>query len=171
MGLFSRNSEEFKSTVTLHIRIALLSDVCQVAGYPQGRSINPVLQTLMGPELMNIVPTMGALYRHSIWENLNLSRELNANGLGHLGRISNVPSPGQTTPREPELGTVNTEQRNVDEDSPRVDLPSRTAAFDVDSPAVKLNAKALSHIASELPKTLKNFFTGMSHILPRFLVR
>jgi E3 ubiquitin-protein ligase HUWE1 len=159
-------NKHFRSLVTLHIRVTLLSDVCQAAGYPQGRAINIVLQSLTAPEVNGLIPALGAVYRHSAWEHLNLSRQLNAKGLGHLSQSPNDQSAALHTitpsdESDPSGSSLNLPPQLVERQEGEVEPSFSTSCPFGGTIVMKQNAKALNHVASELPKTLKNFFTGI----------
>jgi E3 ubiquitin-protein ligase HUWE1 len=160
-------NEHFRSLVTLHIRITLLSDVCQVAGYPQSRSVNLVLQTLTASDVDGLIPALGALHRHSIWEHLNLSRQLNAKGLGNLGQPSTEQSAAlqERSPSDSPVDVFGAPPQ-VSAGQTNAAAPPENATDAIEDDSVKQNAKALMHVASELPKTLKNFFTGNQSSTP-----
>jgi E3 ubiquitin-protein ligase HUWE1 len=146
--------------MTLHTRITILSDVCQSAGYPQGRSVNAFLQALTGASVAQLVPDLGGVHRICIWEKLALESKLSERGIKY-----SEESPQQPLSQAPpsELGLL------VSGGDPA--LPSGEATSATNGPtqtslsrpaAPAKNAKALTHYARHLTSTLNKFFQGQN---------
>lgn len=163
-------NQRFRSLVTLHIRITLLSDVFATAGYAHGRSAIGLLQSLMNNISPQVVADLGSLHRVSIWENIVLNLGLKAKGIS-LKR-SPVPSTlGRRSAGRSSLnlaendGSVNTNELNGDLNSP----DGAESMITTSSPSVPLrlsgpreqNSAALKHLTNGLPSSLAPFFQAM----------
>lgn len=141
--------------VTLHARLTLLSDVYSAVGYAHGRNAVGLLQDMVGLSAADIVPTLGALHRVCIWENIVLKNGLAAKGI--------------TVPPKPETEQQSTSPSNVvtsdGELPPASPVGLTPLALDgllkadeqKQSPKV-LNALAFKHIAIQIPNALGPFF-------------
>ncbi|KAL0955931.1 hypothetical protein HGRIS_002119 [Hohenbuehelia grisea] len=92
-------NRQFRSLVTLHIRITLLSDVFATAGYSHGRAAISLLQTLMSNTAPQIVAGLGTLHRASIAENILFKAGLTERGIDLPATTPN-PSPLMGTPSQ-----------------------------------------------------------------------
>jgi E3 ubiquitin-protein ligase HUWE1 len=155
-------NQQFRSLVTLHIRITVMADVFSNAGYAHGRSAVGLLQTLMG-EPPKVIRELGALHRASIWENILFKADMVAMGMdvgpssqgSPLGRS---PSHSWVPLPEPNVGVT----ANGVQPGP-VSTPTQSSSsvpLKVDSPREK-NAKALKHLTHGLPSALAPFFQGL----------
>ena len=164
---------KFRSLVTLHIRITLLSDVFSTYGYTTGRSSAVgLLQTLMGHMGPKTIADLGDLHRSSIWENIVLNAGLVAKGVIETG---NAAISGDVTPATLEMDTGEQEDGAPSSGS-GVARGSSTTANGVQSelsvPEVAAvrkpqasvaglrlqNALALKHVTHGIPNALAPFF-------------
>ncbi|KAL0569802.1 E3 ubiquitin-protein ligase tom1 [Marasmius crinis-equi] len=150
----------FRSLVTLHIRITLLSDVFATAGYAHGRAAIALLQTLMSNTSPQVVSDLGSLHRVSIWENIILKKGLSDEGI-ELPRTPGSPSvegsPDHANIDLPEQnGASNALNGNTNELSttPAVTPPKETP---VKMGPREHNALALKHLTHGLPTMVKMF--------------
>jgi E3 ubiquitin-protein ligase HUWE1 len=160
-------NRRFRSLITLHIRIALLSDVFSTAGYTHGRAAIGILQTLMGDSSVDVVPDLGTLHRACIWENILLKAGLTSKGIDSATSPDASPlerSPSRTsaplTENDPSITTngVQPEASNMEESSsvPKAELANPEGPREH-------NAKALKHLTHGLPSSLAPFFQGKSN--------
>jgi hypothetical protein len=170
-------NQRFRSLITLHIRITLLSDVFATSGYAHGRAAIGNLQTLMGNQSEDVVPDLGTLHRACIWENILLKAGLTLKGIDTLASaegspLERSPSRGASAPLEnyPAAGMVTTNgvppEPEPDSFSAPADggrFPSitwhRSEALKLEGPREQ-NAKALKHLTQGLPTALAPFFQG-----------
>jgi hypothetical protein len=153
----------FRSLVTLHIRITLLSDVTATAGIAHGRAASTLLQIMTSPGSPEIMADLGALHRASIWENILMTTAMISTGIDVLSTPSVSP-----LERSPERGAVPLPE--ADGVTPNGvasgvldSTPSRSDQPKQDGPREN-NAKALKHLAHGLPSSLAPFFQG--NVLP-----
>lgn len=156
-------NQRFRSLITLHIRIALLSDVFATAGYTHGRAAIGILQTLMGDPAEDAVPDLGTLHRACIWENILLKAGLTSKGIDSImspdaSPLERSPSRASAPLAENDLSIttngVQPELSNVESSSvPKLE-PTKP-----EGPR-EHNAKALKHLTHGLPSSLAPFFQG-----------
>ncbi|KAG1839040.1 hypothetical protein DFJ58DRAFT_860626 [Suillus subalutaceus] len=158
----SAANQQFRSLVTLHIRITVLADVFSTAGYAHGRSAIGLLQTLMS-DPPKVVKELGALHRASVWENILFKADIVAKGMevgpssqgSPLGRS---PSHGSIPLPEPNVGVI---ANGVQPGSAPIPAQSSSPASPkIDTPREK-NAKALKHLTHGLPSALAPFFQAI----------
>jgi len=157
-------NQRFRSLVTLHIRITLLSDVFATAGYAHGRSAIGLLQSLMNNMSPQVIADLGSLHRVGVWENIVLNLGLQSKGISlkhsessalsgrHAGRS------GMTLPEGD--ASVNSELNG--------DLNPADGAESIIMASVPLkqnghreqNSAALKHLTHGLPSSLAPFFQG-----------
>lgn len=166
-------NQRFRSLITLHIRITLLSDVFATSGYAHGRAAIGNLQTLMGNSYQNVVPDLGTLHRTCIWENILLKAGLTLKGIDTLASIEGSPlerspSRGASLPLENDLtaGTATTnsvppepDPFSTPADEGHLSTLRRGEVTKPEGPQ-ELNAKALKHLMQGLPTALAPFFQG-----------
>lgn len=170
-------NSQFRSLVTLHIRITLLSDVFATAGQAQGRAAIGLLQTMMEHTPLQVLTDLGGLHRASIWENIALNLGLNSKGIDLQLSAASSPlegSPNQTNIDLPPLPPLPglpplahpSGSRNGATASNGTPLgidPSTSGSKDnaskQDGPR-DWNASSLKHITQGLPNALAPFFQG-----------
>lgn len=158
----SAANQQFRSLVTLHIRITILADVFSTAGYAHGRSAIGLLQTLMS-DPPKVVKELGALHRASVWENILFKADMVAKGM-EMGPSSQ----GSPLGRSPSHGSIPLLEPNVDVIANGVQpgsasipaLSSSPTSPKTDTPREK-NAKALKHLTHGLPSALAPFFQAI----------
>ncbi|KAJ8696871.1 E3 ubiquitin-protein ligase tom1 [Pleurotus ostreatus] len=156
----------FRSFITLHIRITLLSDVFATAGYSHGRGAISLLQTLMGDQGPEIVPDLGALHRATLCENLLFKTELKTQG------IEGLNTPNASTPLgspiqgpsalPPAGGTATT--NGVGPSSADGTPPEGSTPADQSRSKDNIrenNAAALKHLSHGIPASLAPFFQAL----------
>lgn len=158
----SAANQQFRSLVTLHIRITVLADVFSTAGYAHGRSAIGLLQTLMS-DPPKVVKELGALHRASVWENILFKADMVAKGmevgpssqgspLGRSPSLVSIPLP------EPNVGVIT---NGVQPGSASMPVQSSSPTSPkTDTPREK-NAKALKHLTHGLPSALAPFFQAI----------
>ncbi|KAK1218494.1 E3 ubiquitin-protein ligase tom1 [Marasmius sp. AFHP31] len=158
----------FRSLVTLHIRITLLSDVFATAGYAHGRAAIALLQTLMSNTSPQVVSDLGSLHRVSIWENIILKKGLSDEGI-ELPRTPGSPSlegtPEHTNVDLPEQNGPGGPSSALNGNTTDGIGPTPAATPPKETP-VKVgprenNALALKHLTHGLPSALAPFFQAM----------
>lgn len=148
----------FRRLVTLHIRLSLLSDVYTTAGFSHGRGAAVVLLPLLtGPGSSDIIPDLGALHRAFIWEHILFKTGLAAKGVS-IGPAS------PTGTLSPSHASVNGDAENVP--AAVAELQSSTTVGKEQLPKPEgpseYNAKALKHMANQIPSSLTPLFQGRS---------
>jgi len=145
--------------VTLYTRITLLSDVYSTVGYSLGRNAASLLPVLTGPGSPDIIPDLGGLHRACIWENIVFKSGLETSNL-HLS--SNAAPTGEENANRPlTLTAENLETVDSDLiDDGGISSPVNEGPSSSDGPREQ-NAKALKHIAGQIPGSLAPFFQGM----------
>jgi E3 ubiquitin-protein ligase HUWE1 len=136
--------------------VILLSDIYATAGYAHGRSAGGLLQTLMGPGASEILPDLGLLHKACIWENVLLKAEVPEKETEPEGNtlLSSLQSPGRPSPSEPAIAAngAHTSSTTV---TP-TEVPGQEGPRDSDPR--EENAKALRHLANQIPGVLSPFF-------------
>lgn len=158
----SAANQQFRSLVTLHIRITILADVFSTAGYAHGRSAIGLLQTLMS-DPPKVVKELGALHRASVWENILFKANMVAKGM-EVGPSSQ----GSPLGRSPSHGSVSLPESNVGVtpngvQSGSAPIPAQSSSLTspkIDTTREK-NAKALKHLTHGLPSALAPFFQAI----------
>lgn len=165
-------NETFRSLVTLHNRMTILSDVFATAGYGHGRAAITILQTLMSNSTPEVIMNLGALHRTTIWENIALKKAFADIGIDIAH--TPLPSPIDGTPEQPlaplpevvDNTTASSTAPNGVEES---NSPSTTPLPPTDTEKtlgpLEHNAAALKHLSHGLPNALMPFFTGESFLL------
>lgn len=175
------NAEEanakFRSLVTLHVRITLLSDVFSTTGYAHGRSAINLLQTLMNSTAPEMISDLGTLHRASIWENIVFNAGLIAKGIDLASapteQLEGLNTPldfdaldqdeGTVLPPPPPPAAAATAPNG---DEPRSETTEASAAPAAPSqtpsqPEHRItNAAAIKHLTHGLPNILAPFFQG-----------
>ena len=159
---YEESNRQFRRLITLHIRVALLSDVFSTAGYAHGRAAIGILQVLMGSNAQDAVPGLGTLHRACIWEGILLKAGLASRGIEtsspegtSLDEPTALPPPTLST--NPASGTTNGIQQ---ESLSREDGPDNQTSTKQTESAREQNAKALQHLTHGLPSALAPFFQG-----------
>jgi E3 ubiquitin-protein ligase HUWE1 len=156
-------NQRFRSLITLHIRIALLSDVFSTAGYTHGRAAIGILQTLMSDSAQDAVPDLGALHRACIWENILLKAGLTSKGIdptmsADASPLERSPSRGSAplAENDPSATPNGVQPESLNMESSHMPKSEHTKP---ESPR-EYNAKALKHLTHGLPSSLAPFFQG-----------
>ncbi|KAF7361866.1 hypothetical protein MVEN_00531100 [Mycena venus] len=152
----------FRSLVTLHIRITLLSDVFATAGYAHGRAAIGLLQTFMSNTTPEVVKSLGSLHRATIWENIVLKAGLISKGIDIAATPSASPleaSPEQSTIPLPDAETATMTSANGVQPEPTSN-PAPSSGDSKDD-SRQQNAAALKHLTHGLPSSLAPFFQAM----------
>jgi E3 ubiquitin-protein ligase HUWE1 len=151
---------KFRKLIALHTRVTLMADIFSSSTYTHGRSSLSLLSGLTGSDASDILPDIGALHRACIWENIVLKSALSARGV-NISRSAGVASDGislagQATDvsNEAEVGSALPEsEQSLGEGKSKEGVKK-------DGPQER-NAKALKHIATQIPTSLTPFFQGM----------
>jgi E3 ubiquitin-protein ligase HUWE1 len=133
--------------------VILLSDIYATAGYAHGRSAGGLLQTLMGTGASEILPDLGLLHKACIWENVLLKAEVPEKETEPEG-LSSLQSPGRPSSSEPAIaanGAHTSSTTVTPTEVPRQEGPR-------DSDPREENAKALRHLANQIPGAMSPFF-------------
>jgi E3 ubiquitin-protein ligase HUWE1 len=155
----------FRSLVTLHIRITLLSDVVATAGYAHGRAAIGLLQTLMVNASPKIVSDLGALHRASIWENISLKAGLESKGIDVPHTPNDSPregSPDSSSNAGLTTSTATATANGMPPEHPTSETSPRTVDSSQQDGPREHNAQALKHLTHGLPSSLSPFFQGNS---------
>jgi E3 ubiquitin-protein ligase HUWE1 len=153
----------FRKLIALHTRVTLLADIFSSATYTHGRSSLSFLSGLTGSDASDILPDIGALHRACIWENIVLKSALSARGVT-ISRNSNSQGPPSEGISLPGQASDLSNEADVGSALPESDLSpdeaKSTEGAKKDGPQER-NAKALKHIATQIPTSLTPFFQGM----------
>jgi E3 ubiquitin-protein ligase HUWE1 len=150
--------QQFRSLVTLHIRITLLSDVFSTAGQSQGRAATGLWQTLMNSIPRPILGDLGALHRASTWENLALNVGLSSKGIEVLASSSHPAE----SPRTDGVGAIGgSSSSDAGNASGGANASHTTDQSSKRQGSRDWNASALKHITQGIPNALAPFFQGM----------
>ncbi|KAJ7703165.1 hypothetical protein B0H17DRAFT_1175941 [Mycena rosella] len=156
-------NQTFRSLVTLHIRITLLSDVFATAGFAHGRAAIGLLQTFMSNTTPEVVKDLGSLHRATIWENIVLKAGLISKGIDIAATPSSSPleaTPEQSTiPLPDPEATVMTSPNGVE--SEQVPNLASLSGDSKHETSRQHNATALKHLTHGLPSSLAPFFQAM----------
>ncbi|OCH84897.1 hypothetical protein OBBRIDRAFT_891524 [Obba rivulosa] len=166
-------NKRFRDLVTLHTRLSLLSDIYATAGYSHHRATVALLQSLLTRPSFAIIPELGALHRACVWENIVLKSGLASQGID--SRTSSTgeaalesPTPSTATPADtPVVGSQAASEPAADGVANGVQVQSSAATTTpvgdlakADGPQ-EWNARALKHIASQIPSCLAPFFQAV----------
>ena len=151
-------NQRFRSLVTLHIRITLLSDVFATA-----RTAHRLIQTLMNSTPLQVLTDLGTLHRASMWENIALNVGLSSKGIEAQVSPSSTPlegSPNRATMELPDPeASVTANGSNGMNTAPPPNPSENNSATKHDEPR-DWNANSLKHITQGLPNALAPFFQG-----------
>ncbi|EAU91398.2 Huwe1 protein [Coprinopsis cinerea okayama7 len=164
---------KFRSLVTLHIRITLLSDVFSTTGYAHGRAAIGLLQTLMNNTSPDVIADLGTLHRASIWENIVFNAGLAAKNIDLASapggtQLEGGPEPldldtldpEDTAPPAPASTTNGVQQLEQPAAAATTTTSSSSSPTPQPEPRVA-NAAAIKHITHGLPNILAPFFQAM----------
>ncbi|KAF9531661.1 hypothetical protein CPB83DRAFT_79933 [Crepidotus variabilis] len=159
------SNQQFRSLVTLHIRITLLSDVFATAGQSQGRTAIGLLQTLLNNAPRQVLVDLGALHRASTWENITLHRGLSLKGIETTSSPSIPVDDGHGLGSSISSAVDGTNPPPVSANGVNPQAPS-SATGPASQPSRSetprdWNASALKHITQGLPNALAPFFQAM----------
>ncbi|KAJ7132750.1 hypothetical protein C8R43DRAFT_929975 [Mycena crocata] len=156
-------NQTFRSLVTLHIRITLLSDVFATAGYAHGRAAIGLLQTFMSNTTPEVVKALGSLHRATIWENIVLKAGLISRGIDVAATPSS--SPLEATPEQNTLPLPDPDAAPMSNpNGVQPETAPTPAPFSSDLKQTNSrhhNATALKHLTHGLPSSLAPFFQAM----------
>ncbi|KAF8528639.1 hypothetical protein JB92DRAFT_3107164 [Gautieria morchelliformis] len=152
---------KFRKLIALHTRVTLMADIFSSSTYTHGRASLSLLSGLTGTDASDILPDIGALHRACIWENIVLKSALSARGVNVSRSNPGVPSDGislagQATDlsNEVEVGSALPEsEQSLDEGKSKEGVKK-------DGPWER-TAKALKHIATQIPTSLTPFFQAV----------
>jgi E3 ubiquitin-protein ligase HUWE1 len=151
-------NQRYRKLITLQTRVTLISEVYASAGHATGRTAHTILQALMGPDAVPIVPALGALHRACIKENIVLKKHLAEQApevAGPEERAAADATLGQGAgtgmDAEPTAATAAVAQDT--------DTVAPTPAPEKSTPAKK-NAQALKQLVSQIPAALAPLFQG-----------
>lgn len=150
---------KFRKLIALHTRVTLLADMFSSVTYTHGRSSLSMLSGLT--DASDILPDLGALHRACIWENIVLKSALSARGVsisrtnqGFSSDGISMPSQAADLSNEADMGPSLPESEQCLEEAKSKEGVKK------DGPQER-NAKALKHIATQIPTSLTPFFQGM----------
>ncbi|CAK5281578.1 unnamed protein product, partial [Mycena citricolor] len=157
----------FRSLVTLHIRLTLLSDVFTTAGFAHGRAAISLLQMFMSHSTNETLKGLGSLHRVSVLENILLKAGLVARGI----EVEATPSPSSPEGSPEQSPVALPEASNGIPNGPTSasgEQSAPVAASPVPTPTpspaaggrLQQNAAALKHLTHGLPSSLAPFFQG-----------
>lgn len=154
-------NQRFRSLVSLHIRITLLSDVFATA-----RAANRLVQTLMTSTPLQVLTTLGTLHRASMWESIALNVGLSLKGIEVQASPSSSPlegSPNRTImdlqDAEASVTANGASGTNGMNTTPTLNATEDNSTAKQDGPR-DWNANSLKHITQGLPNALAPFFQG-----------
>jgi E3 ubiquitin-protein ligase HUWE1 len=146
----------YRALITLQTRVTLISEVYASAGHSSGRTAHAVLQALLGPDVPQIVPALGALHRACIRENVVLKRTAPAVAGAQVERT--------TLGEDVEMEIAPAASVNLAVPAPDAAATSLAvpALDQPDQPAsVKRNSQALKQLVTQIPAALAPLFQGM----------
>lgn len=157
----------FRRILTLSIRVTLLSDIYSTAGYSHGRANLTLLQSLSESTSKTMLSQLGSLHRACVWENIALKTSLASQGLEGAARpIPPSSSNESSSAQQPNVSDSSTSRLQPGAahaaNGVQYEIPSpleQQGPTKDDSPKEK-NAKALKHLASQIPSSLAPFFQG-----------
>lgn len=154
----------FHRLITLHIRVTLLADVYSTAGYIQGRqAVGPLQKSTVG-----ILPSLGALHRSCMWENIVLKNASANKGLSTssstVSSSDDVANPAFSADAVLEA-SANTITEGTSSSSQQTENKTESAATKKEEDPRQRNAQALRHIASQIPNALGPFFQSVAKLL------
>lgn len=160
---------KFRKLIALHTRVTLLADVFSSATYTHGRSSLSLLSGLTGSDASDILPDIGALHRACIWENIVLKSALSARGVTISRNNPGSSSEGLSLPGQgPDFSNETDVRSALPESEHSLEEAKRKGDQRKDGPRER-NAKALKHIATQIPTSLTPFFQGMPKNCVSFL--
>ncbi|KAF8491672.1 hypothetical protein JB92DRAFT_2835584 [Gautieria morchelliformis] len=151
---------KFRKLIALHTRVTLMADIFSSSTYTHGRASLSLLSGLTGTDASDILPDIGALHRACIWENIVLKSALSARGVNVSRSNPGVPQMATDLSNEVEVGSALPEsEQSLDEGKSKEGVKK-------DGPWER-TAKALKHIATQIPTSLTPFFQGGARTLDR----
>ncbi|KAK9767472.1 E3 ubiquitin-protein ligase tom1, partial [Basidiobolus ranarum] len=159
----------FRSLVSLHGFVGLLSDIYCTPVFSHSKNIATVIGAFTGETGSQVVSMLGELHRTCVWENIILKntvpkewytvkKKSKKDGSDPTGQISN----------ERDSTQIGDTPRNVDDysdDIPKVNNESVEAEFDAAEYPKVQNTKYFKFLASQIPTCLTPLFQGLSKIL------
>jgi E3 ubiquitin-protein ligase HUWE1 len=153
-------NQRYRKLITLQTRVTLISEVYASAGHATGRTAHTILQALMGPDAVPIVPALGALHRACIKENIVLKKHL-------AEQAPEVAGPEERAAADATLGQGAGAGAGMDaEPAAATAAVAQDADAAVPTPApekstpTKKNAQALKQLVSQIPAALAPLFQG-----------
>lgn len=151
--------------------MTLLSDIYTTAGHSHGRANVTLLQSLCEDSSKTMLSQLGALHRACIWENIALKTSLASQELeASLRPASSTPLNNSGFSQA--LNTTDSSASLLQPGSAngangmQYEIPSpleQQAPTKDDSPQER-NAKAIKHLASQIPSSLAPFFQGQCRL-------
>ncbi|RIA89170.1 hypothetical protein C1645_825193 [Glomus cerebriforme] len=148
-------NKTFRSLISLHGYIGLLSDVYCTPIFSHGKSASSVIEAFVGSD-SEVIPSLGKLHRTCVWENVILK--------------SSVPKSwyaSQTKPKKPfnlpEISTSSAISAILD-DGDKETTDANEPSVDQNNRQVK-NAKYLKSLVSQIPSCLTPLFQGLAKML------
>lgn len=153
-------NKEYRSLVTLHLRVNLLADIYTTAGYAHSRGGPSMLQNLTSTESPDFLVDLGTLHRSFVWETMVLKTALDEKGAEKSRSV---------TPTGDELLSLNHPPEPFQAPTPATATATATASAPksdtkVSNSARDHNAKVLRHLATAIPSALAPFFQGMLRV-------
>ncbi|CAG8511149.1 8932_t:CDS:10, partial [Scutellospora calospora] len=144
----------FRTLITLHGYVGLLSDVYCTPVFSHSKSASSVIEAFIGND-NDVLPTLGKLHRVCVWENVVLKSSVPKSWY-------NLPSKTKKPSHFPEstssLTSVlldDTDKETADSNEPPVDQNDRKVK----------NAKCLKFLVSQIPSCLTPLFQGLAKML------
>ncbi|CAG8537775.1 15360_t:CDS:10, partial [Funneliformis caledonium] len=145
-------NKTFRSLITLHGYIGLLSDVYCTPVFSHGKNASSVIEAFVGSD-SEVIPSLGKLHRTCVWENVILK--------------SSVPKSwyaSQSKPKKPfslpEISAISALLDESDKDITDANEPP----VDQNNRQVK-NAKYFKFLVSQIPSCLTPLFQGLAKML------
>ncbi|RUS26303.1 hypothetical protein BC938DRAFT_470948 [Jimgerdemannia flammicorona] len=152
-------NEVFRTLITLHGFVGLLSDVCCAPVFSHSKSGMAVIQEFIGLAGETIIPLLGQLHRACVWENILLK---NAVPKSWYAAISKAKKPGS------ELGASGagpiTALETLIEDMDKETDSNAEEPVNQNDRKVK-NTKFLKHLVTQMPNCLVPIFQGLTKML------
>ncbi|CAI2172902.1 16430_t:CDS:10, partial [Funneliformis geosporum] len=145
-------NKTFRSLITLHGYVGLLSDVYCTPVFSHGKNASSVIEAFVGSD-SEVIPSLGKLHRTCVWENVILK--------------SSVPKSwyaSQTKPKKPfSLPEISAISALLDENDKEI-TDSNEPPVDQNNRQVK-NAKYFKFLVSQIPSCLTPLFQGLAKML------
>ncbi|KAF0392672.1 E3 ubiquitin-protein ligase HUWE1 [Gigaspora margarita] len=147
-------NKTFRTLITLHGYVGLLSDVYCTPVFSHGKSASSVIDAFIGTD-NDVLPTLGKLHRVCVWENVILKSSVPKSWY-------NLPSKAKKPSHFPESSSSLTSALLDDADKETTD--SNEPPVNQNDRKVK-NAKCLKFLVSQIPSCLTPLFQGLAKML------